>query len=120
MENKISCIYPNKPTGCIIRIKNIKCFENEIEIKHFFEHLVDICLIHSDYVKNEAYALMHSKQEALHFMKFYQQIFKNMKFLELENQNIEIEILNKEEEKIFWSNIRMKKIDFYICCKKHK
>ncbi|CRG98840.1 conserved Plasmodium protein, unknown function [Plasmodium relictum] len=120
MENKLFYIYPNEPTGCLLKIKNINCFEKEIEIKHFFEHLVDICLIHSDYVKNEAHALLHSKEEVLYFMKYHHLIFKNMKFLETEIQNIEIEILNKEEEKIFWNNIRLKKTRFYICCNVHK
>ncbi|WBY54927.1 hypothetical protein Py17XNL_000303594 [Plasmodium yoelii yoelii] len=115
MENKLIRLLPKEPTGCLIKIKNISYFEKEIQIKHFLEHL-EVCLIQTNYEENEGYALLHSKEEALHFMKLYKTILKNMIFSYSNENNIEIEILNNEEEMRFWNYARKNKIKFYVCC----
>ncbi|SCL90586.1 conserved Plasmodium protein, unknown function [Plasmodium berghei] len=114
MESKLIRLLPKEPTGCLIKIKNVIYFEKAIQIKHFLEHLVDVCLIQTNYEQNEAYALLHSKEEVLHFMKLYKTILKNMIFSHSNEKSIEIEILNSEEEMIFWNYARKNKLKFYV------
>ncbi|SCL99988.1 conserved Plasmodium protein, unknown function [Plasmodium chabaudi adami] len=116
MESKLIRLLPTEPTGCLIKIKNILYFEKEVQIKHFLEHLVDVCLIQTNYEQNEGHALLHSKEEVLHFMKLYKTILKNMVFSYSNENSIEIEILNPDEEMAFWSYARKNKLKFYICC----
>ncbi|CAD2096894.1 conserved Plasmodium protein, unknown function [Plasmodium vinckei] len=120
MESKLIRLLPTEPTGCLIKIKNIIYFEKEVQIKHFLEHLVDVCLIQTNYEQNEAHALLHSKEEVLHFMKLYKTILKNMVFSYSNANSIEIEIINPDEEMAFWSYARKNKLKFYICQLKMK
>ncbi|GAW79581.1 conserved Plasmodium protein, unknown function [Plasmodium gonderi] len=124
MEYKTSLTFPSEPTGCLVKIKNIILFEGELEIKNFLGHMVDVCLMHIDHTKNEAYALMHSDEEVSHLLKLYKVILKNIIFLHSKERNlkrdIEIEILDKNEERTFWRDAKKNNMDFYICCNSAK
>ncbi|SBT86600.1 conserved Plasmodium protein, unknown function [Plasmodium malariae] len=115
MKCNLFRLFPTEPTGSLIKIKNITFFEKDIEIKHFLEHIVDVCIIFADSAKNEACALLHSREEALHLMKLYKVIFKNMIFFSSNKQNMEIEIFNQEEERIFWKDVKRHNVKFYVC-----
>ncbi|KYO03462.1 hypothetical protein PGSY75_0202800 [Plasmodium gaboni] len=120
MGGDIFRLLPTEATGCLIRIKNISCFDKKSEVINFVGHLVEICLIHVDLLKNEAYVLLHSREEVLHFMKLYYVIYNNMHFIDRSKRNIEIEIFNEEKENLFWKESKKNCTKFNICCKGHK
>ncbi|KAI4840506.1 hypothetical protein MKS88_001233 [Plasmodium brasilianum] len=117
MKCNLFRLFPTEPTGSLIKIKNITFFEKDIEIKHFLEHIVACFHDYNDlriHFNNEACALLHSREEALHLMKLYKVIFKNMIFFSSNKQNMEIEIFNQEEERIFWKDVKRHNVKFYV------
>ncbi|VWU49718.1 conserved protein, unknown function [Hepatocystis sp. ex Piliocolobus tephrosceles] len=120
MEFKLLSLLPTKSTGCLIRIKNVSCFDKDINIKHFLEHIVEVCLIQINHSKNEAYALLHSNEEVLHFMKLYKTTLENMVFLNSHDKHLEIDIIDTNEEMLFWENARKNNLNFFVCCNSHK
>ncbi|KNG76263.1 hypothetical protein PFMG_02336 [Plasmodium falciparum IGH-CR14] len=95
-----------------------RLFKNNKKIYPCFDKKIEICLIHVDFLKNEAYVLLHSRQEVLHFMKLYYVICNNMHFIDKTKRNIEIEIYNEEEENVFWKESKRNCTIFNIWEKK--
>ncbi|SBT75756.1 conserved Plasmodium protein, unknown function [Plasmodium ovale] len=120
MQNKLVRLFPTEPTGCLVKVKNVALFEKEIDIKHFLEHIVDVCLMQTNFAKNEAYVLLHSMEEVSHLMRLYPIISKNMAFIHSNGDNVEIEVFNKDEERIFWRVAKRNNANFYVCCNVHK
>ncbi|KJP89034.1 hypothetical protein AK88_01326 [Plasmodium fragile] len=124
MENKLSRLFPTEPTGSLVKIKNIALFEGELEIQNFLGHMVDVCLMRVDRTKNEAYALVHSNEEASHLLRLYKVILRNMIFLYSRAKDVEteidIEIFDKDQERSFWRDAKRNNLHFNICCNAHK
>ncbi|GAB65069.1 hypothetical protein PCYB_042730 [Plasmodium cynomolgi strain B] len=124
MENKLSRLFPTEPTSSLVKIKNIAPFEGELEIQNFLGHMVDVCLMRVDREKNEAYALVHSNEEASHLLRLYKVILKNMIFLCSNGRDVEteidIEIFDKDEERTFWRDAKRNNLYFNICCNAQK
>lgn len=132
MEQDLFQFLPKKATGCLIKLKGISCFEKEIEIKHFCEHLVTICLFDVDFENDEAHILFHSPEETNFFLKNFKRLFKNLIFINAEEKELKGRLMNEQEEETFWNTIRNegnegnegngekkenKKKKIFICCK---
>ncbi|SBS80851.1 conserved Plasmodium protein, unknown function [Plasmodium ovale curtisi] len=119
MQNKLVRLFPTE--RCLVKVKNVALFEKEIDIKHFLEHSASLkCAKGTNFAKNEAYVLLHSMEEVSHLMRMYPIISKNMAFIHSDGDNVEIEVFNKDEERIFWRVAKRNNANFYVCCNVHK
>ncbi|EUD66883.1 hypothetical protein C922_02869 [Plasmodium inui San Antonio 1] len=119
---KLSRLFPTERS--LVKIKNIAPFEGELEIQNFLGHMVDVCLMRVDRAKNEAYALVHSNEEASHLLRLYKAILKNMIFLCSSGRGVEteidIEIFDKDEERTFWRDAKRNNLYFNIWWEKRR